>query len=393
MRVCLFAAVAVLSLFAGSCSNDNLTGPHPGSFPPPSGLESLYLGADSLRAWPWTGTDFSGSTTDPINLVFFGGGNAVQIRERLLALDGSRDNMSEPGLLPDAVWGEAIGGFQTTWADSVDWIGSIIQLQLGTYDSLRVHVRLFDAGRIEGDLHVVIGAAHLEVLVPRTTEHAVISWELAEQRVVEDMVRTGWTFGAVESTHPINMSPEYRTISAEIYNGLPESTRRLIAGPQGEQSEPLPLPNDGRAAVFRVRALPFPSPSSIAEVVQVTLDRPIPNPVCSRGPLDWVLVQGTVFLERTGVVSSSGEYSVVSLAGGDLLATPYDLTLNPPGPVGTSTSGSLFERQEGRLSDGGQEFLVVQRLTAERDGADEVWETRFGGGGGELTQSETEECP
>ena len=57
--------------------------------------------------------------------------------------------------------------------------------ECGTYGPIRFHLRLVKLGAL------TIGNAHFEVLIPGTTDHQVLSWELAEQLVTYDLARTG----------------------------------------------------------------------------------------------------------------------------------------------------------------------------------------------------------
>jgi hypothetical protein len=80
--------------------------------------------------------------------------------------------------------------FNCTWHDDPEvqpevaytsgsgWVGSPIELECGTYDQARLHLRFFDVGG------ATVGGAPFEVYIPGTLEHQTISWELAEQVVV-----------------------------------------------------------------------------------------------------------------------------------------------------------------------------------------------------------------
>src|SRR5262245_60839580 len=146
----LIAATAILC----GCTEDLLSPPGRGGAQlapggggalPPAGLVDVSLGEERLTIWPYTGTSFDGTPSDPVNLVFAGEADPIQIRAALLALDGNR-----PGLPPvypfDAVWSDAVGDAQTTYAGDEGWVGSVIQLQLGNYGPVRFHLRLFRSG-------------------------------------------------------------------------------------------------------------------------------------------------------------------------------------------------------------------------------------------------------
>lgn len=67
---------------------------------------------------------------------------------------------------------------QTAYDARAGWVGSAIQLQCGDYGPIRFHLRLFEAG------DYTLANVHFELLIPNTTEHQVLSVELAEQLVV-----------------------------------------------------------------------------------------------------------------------------------------------------------------------------------------------------------------
>jgi hypothetical protein len=149
-----------------------------GSPSAPAGLEEVPWNGEALRFWPYTGTDFDGEPKDPVNLIFVGAANVLEIRAALLALDGDRTAFGFPAAFPfDAMWGEAIGDVQTGFADG-RWSGSGVQLELGSYSRVRTHLRLFETGASHGEDGVwTLGAAHFEITIPGTAEHQVVSWE------------------------------------------------------------------------------------------------------------------------------------------------------------------------------------------------------------------------
>ena len=65
--------------------------------PPPTDLVSV---PEAGVFWPYTGRDYSGSPTDPINLVFLGDADPRLIRQALLALDGNRTAFGFPDAFP-----------------------------------------------------------------------------------------------------------------------------------------------------------------------------------------------------------------------------------------------------------------------------------------------------
>ena len=121
-----------------------------------------------------------------------------------------------------------------------------IQLQCGDYGPIRFHLRLFEAGQY------TLANVHFELLIPNTTEHQVLSWELAEQLVVADFARSGLLSAPPSLTAGINPAP-WREIPAQIYNGVPVPLRAAIRGPLGNVSAPVPIGSDGRATILQTR--------------------------------------------------------------------------------------------------------------------------------------------
>ncbi|HEX9610445.1 MAG TPA: hypothetical protein VF978_01070, partial [Gemmatimonadales bacterium] len=200
----------------------------------PSPLASVALGSSTLEFWPFTGADFGHTPLDPINLIFFGQSDPRALRAALMMLDGDRTAFGLPDVFPfNCTWKDAIGGMQTAYSTGAGWAGSAIQLECGDFGPIRFHLRLFNAG------DWTLANAHFEVLIPATTEHQVLSWELAEQLVTVDLLRSGLLDAGVPlfATGTINPSP-FHEIPAVIYNGLPLELRGVIGGPSGDVSGP-----------------------------------------------------------------------------------------------------------------------------------------------------------
>jgi hypothetical protein len=137
-----------------SCDTDSLApardDSEPGSFaaaaPPPGLLVPIPVEGGSLSIWPYTGTDFTGTPQDPINLVFTGRSDPRAIRSALMVLDGNRTAFGMPPVSPfNCTWSDAIGDLQTGYNATTEWVGSAIQLACGDYGPIRFHVRLFEA--------------------------------------------------------------------------------------------------------------------------------------------------------------------------------------------------------------------------------------------------------
>ena len=209
---------------------------------PPADLTTIAAGGGSLSLWPYTGADFSATAQDPINLVFTGRADPRAVRSALFALSGDRSAAGLPNAAPfNCTWSDAIGDLQTAWNAASGWVGSAVQLACGSFGPIRVHVRLFQAGA------ATVGNAHFEVLIPGTTDHQVLSWELAEQLVTIDRAGCGLLAAAPVSSGVINGAPEFRQIPAQIYNLLPADLRAVIGGPSGSVSGPVGIASNGTA--------------------------------------------------------------------------------------------------------------------------------------------------
>ena len=337
----------------------------------PSPLVTAQVGQDAVQFWPYTGTNFTGEPQDPINLIFFGQADPRDIRAALLSLSGDRTALGFPAEAPfNSTWDDAIGDMQTAYGAtngaafeqftalsatppggsgsdkfclSRGWSGSAIQLACGPYEGMRFHLRLFKIG------NWTLGNAHLDVLIPGTTDHQVVSWEVAEQFVIADFMRSGLLDPSAPMipTAQINDSP-FRTIPAIIYNGMPVELRGLIGGPLGDVTADVPIGTDGHAMILNLA-------NKVPRVVEVrtqdfviNFNQAIPKPFCSSGPTDYLYVTGPVHLVQTSRLSRSGNYEVSFSASGELSATPIDPTTGQP--TGEVLKASVRERHDGMLN-------------------------------------------
>lgn len=315
---------------------------------PPSGLVGIESSGQSIQVWPFTGSNF-GTPSDPLNLVFVGKASASRIRDALLSLDGNR-----PGFPPfppfNQTWSDGMGGVQTAYTDGDGWLGSVIQLQLGTYGPVRVHLRLFDTRAPFGeDGTWTLGGAHFEILIPGTADHEVLAWEVAEQIVVADLVRSGLLGPDPAPTAVINPEPGYRTTPPVIYNGVPDALKILCGLPPGPSAVPVPKPTDGRATVLTLADEAGVSSGTADQAFALQYRLIIPKPFCSGGPLDYLLVEGPVSLRKTVLAGDDGGYEYEAEIRGHLTATPVDVTKNPPVPIGDPVRVTAHDVQHGFL--------------------------------------------
>jgi hypothetical protein len=347
---------------------------------PPAELVSVQYNGKSVTVWPYTGASFNGVASDPINLIFVGHADPVGIRAALLALDGDRSAFGFPSVPPfNARWSDAVGDVQTAYADGAGWLGSVIQLQLGAYGPVRAHLRLFKTGvELGSGGEWTLGGAHFEVVIPGTTEHQVLSWELAQQLVTVDLIRSGLlAAGGPAQSEPINLVPSFREIPDFIYNQLPPDLIAAIGGPAQPVSGAVPLASDGRASILNLEKAPTVTPGIATQSFTIDFAQAIPKPFCSDGPLDWVYVTGPIQFEKTAEVDERGRYRYVSRVGGRITVTPVDITTSPPTPVGAPFAARVSDVQEGFVGRNAEAVSATSKRIARESGGSEVLVTNL----------------
>jgi hypothetical protein len=318
---------------------------------PAAPMVTIPVGAGSARILPYL-TDDLVTSQDPVNLVFTGAADPRDIRNALLGLDGNRGVPFPPVFPFTCTWSDAIGGLMAGYGEDAGWGGAAVQLQCGQYGPIRFHVRLIKLGPF------TIGNGHFELLIPGTTDHQVLSWELAEQLVTYDLARTGLLGGAAIPTPTINSAPAHRAIPAVIYNLLPADLRALIGGPAGNVSADVGIATDGHATSFLlVGAAPASVPTTEQhEVLQ--FNQVIPKPFCGSGPADFLLVQGPVALDQNVRTLPTGEVRQTFRADGSLLAVPIDILTGLP--TGGPIRAEVGEQQDSRSDGNGGWVMGVQ---------------------------------
>jgi len=317
--------------------------------PPPTDLVSV---PEAGVFWPYTGRDYSGSPTDPINLVFLGDADPRLIRQALLALDGDRTAFGFPDAFPfNCTWSDAIGRPQTGYSDEAGWQGSALQLECGDYATLRTHLRLFRQGPY------TLGGAHFEAQIPGTSEHEVLSWEVPQALVTADLARSGLLAAPLGQTDVITATPSHRAIRHQVYNSLPLELRVGLGLPPDDQSSDVPIPNDGVATILTL-AGDF---EAVESDVVVEFDHPfgqaIPKPFCSTGPADWLYVSGELHMVHRVRTDEYGRYVSGFLAAGTLQVVPINPLTGEA--VGEPYLASVSEAYRSRLTDHGQAAAMV----------------------------------
>jgi len=293
-----------------------------------------------VTVFPYVNEDLGPAGLDPVSLVFSGHADPRQVRAALLALDGNR---AGPLAAFDCVWTDAVGGLQTGWSAISGWVGSAIQLACGEYGPLRFHLRFFDVGR------VTLGTAHLEFLIPGTTDHQVVSWELAEQLVAYDMARTGLLGAAPGTTGMVNDAPWFRTLPGFLYTLASQSDPHFAALLGGLGLVDLPngdkgIPTDGAATTLHLARRAVVVPGSVSQDFEVPFGQVIPKPFCVDGaPSPYLHVSGPVRLRLTSVQRPDGEFVRQMSARGRLTVTPWNPATNQA--AGPSYTAEVSETQ------------------------------------------------
>jgi len=314
--------------------------------PAPSPLVPVRLPGQTLQLWPFTGFGF-GVASDPVSLMWIGHADPRALRATLLFLDGDRTAFGFPAAFP----------FNCTWHDDPEvqtevaytaasgWVGSPIELECGTYDQARLHLRFFDVGG------ATVGGAPFEVYIPGTLDHQTISWELAEQMVVADFVRSGLLDPNLPlfTTGPINPAPYYDTIPPAIYNGIPAGLQTAIGGPVGSVTEAVPIANDGRATVLNLSASVDGQPLVAHRRFVEPFDQVIPQPFCGPGADAFLFVEGPVTFDQQVVLTPAGNYISQFHAVGHLDVTPVDPATGQP--IGATYRAVVLEDHKGILTD------------------------------------------
>jgi len=384
--------LAAITLLITACSDENPVAPQDesddffdksleiifqdGSIPPDEQV-SVALGDESLLFWPYTGTTYDATPVDPINIVFAGEVDPLQIRAALLALDGDRTAFGFPDAPPfNSVWLDALGGdVQTTYATTGDgWVGSVVQLTLGDYGPIRFHLRLFRTGNAYGEGSWTLGGAHFELQIPGTTSHQVLSWEFAEQLVVADLMRTGLLDAEVPMvpTGPINASPSFRSIPPEIYNLLPPELIAIVGGPEPPVTEPVPLVSDGQGTILNVTGAAPVIPEVYTANIIVEFNQMVPRPFCSVGPGDYLMVTGPVDLWITTEIHDDLQFTSQAEYTGQITAQPFDLSGGDPVPVGDPFPARVSGLQHGSMSASRSRILAIDRRMTRDDGGPQI---------------------
>jgi hypothetical protein len=333
--------------------------------PKPPDTTVVTLGPRSMELWPYTGTDFTGTPSDPVNL-FFVNTDPRALRQALLALDDDRPQIAPVPLPIDrCTWIDGMGSEQTAWGEVDRWVGGEVQLvctlpghPLG--DTFRFHVRLFRQGRD------TVGAAHFEIRIPGTGEHQVLSWDFARDFVAAEMERVR---PVVRSEIIPLISPgTFRSVNGLLYGQLVRDPGlagllaflgidAAVADPEGN---PL-IPTSGDAVAFAPHLGHRVREDRSRASTTIEYDVTTPRPFCASGPYDFVHLSGSVQFDQKVSVDRSGEYRRRYDIAGDLTVIPVNPLTGEI--VGPPTPAHVEERHRARIGHrGGQ---VVEQASQE----------------------------
>ncbi len=320
---------------------------------PPAALVPVFLGNGTADIWAYL-TDDLVTPQDPVNLVFTGHADPREIRDALLGLGGDRSPVF-PAVFPfTCTWSDAIGGLMAGFGADAGWGGTAVQLQCGEYGPIRFHLRLVKLGAF------TLGNGHFEVVIPGTTDHQVLSWELAEQLVTFDMARSGLLGAPPGDAGAINAAPSHRSIPAVIYNGLPVDLKAVIGGPLGTVTSDVGIATNGHPTVFLLAGQAAPATPAAGQHFTLEFNQVIPKPFCATAPPpgDFLLVRGPVVLDQQVSTRPGGEYRKVFRADGELTAIPINPATGEP--VGAPFMVKVSEYQDSQAGDEGGQVSGLQ---------------------------------
>jgi hypothetical protein len=308
------------------------------SAPAPSPIVNVSVGDEERALWPFTGTDLGADAraSDPINMIFRGHADPLSIRAALMTLGGDRTPALPPLPFFQCTWDDAMGGNQTAWAASEGWSGSAIQLECGSYEGLRFHLRLFRVG------DWTLGNAHFETIIPGTHDHQVLNWELAANFVAADLARAGVVAAAPQLSNPINPWPFFRTINPLLYWHPQMVPLHPIINAVVLDTQTIGIRSNGQALVLTLGPSGTGSPGHTRQELVIAFNQVIPKPFCG-GPADYLYVEGPLKLRQDVTVAGSGLLTREFHASGELTATPINpITGQPLGPSSPARINGVY---------------------------------------------------
>lgn len=162
-------------------------------------LKLVEVGWDSITFWPYTSNAIGGSISDPINLVFYKKGNALNVNNKM---DYSLTNNWDPTLFSHTQYTYID---DTAHGGSAYWERDIYTLANGPAYGTRYHIRIFEGTydtHVPGFAYWSIAGVHKETWSWTQLKHIIDSWEEAETFVKNDF--TGKSFVGSIGTANLN---------------------------------------------------------------------------------------------------------------------------------------------------------------------------------------------
>lgn len=223
---------------------------------------------------------------------------------------------------------------------------------------MRFHLRLFNVGG------VTLGGAHFEFLIPGTSDHQVVSWELAEQLVTLDLARSGRLAAPPASTGTLNDAPWFRAVPGFLYALASQSDPQfgavlgmlgLVDLPGGDKG----IPTDGMATILTLGTGSPVVPGTATQDFVVTFGQLIPKPFCAVGaPSPYLYASGPVRLVLTSTQRADGTFEQEMRADGRLTLTPMDPSTGQP--LGQPYQAEVSEFQNARIGTQGTSIQGMQ---------------------------------
>lgn len=336
------------ALIAGALACTDAPAPvAPEGVPPPSAatiasspLVTVPFGGEDYTFFPFTAEAASFEAyADPINLLILGDADPRALRAALMFLDGNRSGT--PFAPFDCRWKDAIGGVQAAYGVPAGWSGGAVQLDCGSY-AFRYHVRFFGMGGW------TLGGVHLDLLVPGTPEHRVLSWDVPRELALVDFSRTG-LMTAFGLSGVIGPEPTFRVLEAQLYNALPVSIRLLIGGPTGNVSQPFQVPSSGRARIVVLDGERSAEKGIARQEFDLQLGQVVPTPFCAANLGPAIRIEGPVHFRQQVVYTPSGNFVSQFHAVGQITLTPINPLTGQP--LGQSYRAIVNEHHKGILTD------------------------------------------
>ena len=337
---------------------------------PPGGTVVLPAELGAIELWPYTGTNYSGNPSDPVNLLFQDA-DPRAIRQALMALPGDRSTVP-PGVpaFPNqppfnCTWADAMGYEQTGWAETEGWVGGEVQLvcidpAAPFGNPFRYHLRLFRQGSL------TVGAAHFELLIPGTAEHEVLGWDFARDFVAVDAWRAG--LFATPPPFPVGLLAldDFRAIRYPVYKPLYDAAQAPTPAGAGLKqlllalhlpvspaplppNEPVKIPIDGFGLWLAPDFVFDPVPERIRTTYAADYDVVAPKPFCNPTGSEYVRLEGRLRFDLVVSGDSAGRFLRNYDVKGQLRVTPWNPVANVP--AGKPSPAKIRESHAAVLTD------------------------------------------